>query len=275
MLRLRCTEFRYPAARSAALHEIDLEIPHGAIVGLVGPNEAGKSTLCLVASGMAPAVVGGGLVGTLEIDGQTMTGRPAHELAERVGLGAGSPARQLTGLAATVFEEVAIGPLNLGLSAAEAIERVEEALLAVGIAGLAGQHPRRLSGGESQLVAIASLLAMRPSHLILDEPTSELDPIGARLVAEALHAVAHGGTALLIAEHRMDLLDGLCDRIVVLADGTIVRDGPAEVVLADPFLETLGLERPARHRIGDACRVAGAPLEPTELRRALGDWPHR
>ncbi|MHB8459610.1 MAG: energy-coupling factor ABC transporter ATP-binding protein [Candidatus Limnocylindrales bacterium] len=275
MLHLHCAAYRYPAARVAALHDIDLAIPHGAVVGLVGPNESGKSTLCLVASGMAPAVVGGELVGSLEIDGKSMTGRPPHELAERVGLGFANPTTQLTGLTATVFEEVAIGPLNLGLSATETVTRVDEALTAVGIERLAGQHPRRLSGGESQLVAIASLLAMRPSHLILDEPTSELDPAGARLVAEALHAVAHGGTALLIAEHRMDLLDGLCDRIVVLDGGTIVRDGPAETSLADPGLVALGLERPARHRIADAATAAGVPLDPAELRAALGGWPHR
>ncbi len=275
MLRLRCTTFHYPAARRAALHGIDLQVPHGAVVGLVGANEAGKSTLCLAASGMAPAVTGGALDGSLEIDGETMTGRPPFELAQRVGLGLANPATQLSGVTGTVFEEIALGPMNLGLAAAETVRRVEAAVAAIGIERLVRQDPARLSGGESQLVAIASLLAMEPSHLVLDEPTSQLDPLGARLVAQALHELAHAGTALLIAEHRTDLLDGLCDRIVVIDDGTIVGDGPAAEVLADPRIEAQGVEAPARFRIGRAAAQGGVPLDPVELRTALGGWPHQ
>jgi len=274
MLRLRVSAYRYPASRQPAIHDVDLEIPHGAIVGLVGPNESGKSTLCLLATGMAPAVVGGSLEGSLEIDGEPMAGRAPFELAERVGLGIANPTTQLSGATRTVFEEIATGPMNLGLPADETIRRVESAADAVGIAWMLRRHPGRLSGGETQLVVIAGLLAMEPGHLVLDEPTSELDPLGARLVADALHRLAHGGTALLIAEHRTDMLDGLCDRVVVLDGGTVVRDGRADQVFADPWLESLGVESPTRYRLQRGAARIGAPLEPDGLRVALGGWPH-
>ena len=108
------------------------------------------------------------------------------------------------------------------------------------IESLAERPPRRLSGGQAQLVVIASLLAMRPAHLVLDEPTAQLDPEGTRLVGEGLRELARTGTALLVVEHKTDLLDGLCERVAVIDDGRIALDGPADAVLADPRLEALG-----------------------------------
>ncbi len=274
MLHLECRSYTYPGARLAALQEIDLVVPHGGVVGVVGANESGKSSLCLVASGMAPGVVGGALDGRLEIDGETMSGRPVFEIAQRVGLGLANPVSQLSGQTLTVFEEVALGPMNLGLDAARTVERVEAALAAVRIEHLALQPATELSGGETQLVVIAGLLAMEPSHLILDEPTSELDPIGTRLVAEVLHELAHRGTALLIVEHRTDLLDGLCDRIVVMDSGRIVDEGPAETIFGQPGISDRGIEPPARFRLGRALEAAGGAVDPGSLRLALGGWPH-
>ena len=195
---------------------IDLTLSDGEIVGVVGANEAGKSTLCLVASGLAPGSIGGALTGGgLTIDGEAMAGQPLHAFATRVGIGFQNSATQLSGVTGTVFEEVALGPMNLGLPARETIERTHDALARLGIEHLAEREPRRLSGGQAQLVVLASLLAMRPPHLVLDEPTAQLDPEGTRLVGEALRHLASTGTALLIAEHKTDLLDGLCTRVVV------------------------------------------------------------
>ncbi|TAM70881.1 MAG: ABC transporter ATP-binding protein [Chloroflexota bacterium] len=275
MLRLRCTTYHYPAARGPALHDLELAVPHGAVVGLVGPNEAGKSTLCLVAAGLAPSVTGGALDGLLEIDGEAMTGRPPFEVAQRVGLGLADPQGQLSGITGTVFEEIGLGPMNLGLPADETVRRVEAAAAAVGIERLLLRSPTGLSGGETQLVAISSLLAMEPRHLILDEPTSQLDPLGARLVAEALHRLAHSGMALLIAEHRTDLLDGLCDRVAVIEAGTIIAEGPADETLSDPRLAGLGVAPPSRYRLARACARAGLAVDPADLGQALGGWPHR
>lgn len=269
MLELRGVSYRYAGYATEVLHGIDLRLEDGEIVGLVGPNEAGKSTLCLVASGLAPASVGGSLTGTLTLDGTPAAGLATHELAQRVVVGFQNPNTQRSGIAATVFEEIALGPLNLGLSVAETVARTREAMARLRLEPLALRDPQRLSGGQAQLVAIASLLAMRPRHVILDEPTAQLDPAGTRLVGEALRALAEVGTSLLIAEHKTDLLDGLCSRIVAIDAGRIVLDGPTEAVFDDPRLAELGVEPPGRARLGRAFSERG--LDPATIRDVLAD----
>jgi energy-coupling factor transporter ATP-binding protein EcfA2 len=197
------------------------------------------------------------LKGTLTLDGEPAGGLRTHQLAERVVVGFQNPNTQRSGLAATVFEEIAVGPMNLGLEVPETVARTREAIARLRLEPLVERDPQRLSGGQAQLVAIASLLAMRPRHVILDEPTAQLDPEGTRLVGEALKALAEDGTSLLIAEHKTDLLDGVCQRVVVIDGGTLVRDGPTIEVFEDPELETLGVEPPARIRLRRAVEAAG------------------
>jgi energy-coupling factor transport system ATP-binding protein len=264
MLELRDVSYRYAGFASPVLHELSLTIEPGAIVGLVGANESGKSTTCLIASGMAPGSIGGALTGgSVHVDGRPMAGQPLHELAVRIGIAFQNPATQLSGVTGSVFEEVALGPMNLGLPTPEIVARTEAALAALRIADLAEREPRRLSGGQGQLVVLASLLAMRPAYLVLDEPTAQLDPEGTRLVGTALGDLASTGTALLIAEHKTDLLDGLCDRVVVLDDGRVVLRGPAPAVLADLRLEGLGVEAPSRVRLERA--LAAHQLDPSVI----------
>lgn len=260
-LELQAESYRYPGYARSVLRDIALTIADGETVGLIGPNEAGKSTLCLVASGLAPASVGGELRGTLTIDGEPMARLATYELAERVVVGFQNPNTQRSGISATVFEEVALGPMNLGLSRAETVDRTWAALRLLRLDGIVDRNPARLSGGQAQLVGIASLLAMRPGHVILDEPTAQLDPAGTRLVAEALRQLADAGTSLLVAEHKTDLLDGLCRRMLVIDEGRIVLDGPTADVLADPRLVDLGVEPPPRVRLQRA--LAAARLDAT------------
>ena len=257
-LELRGVSYRYAGYSTVVLHDVDLRLDDGEIVGLVGPNEAGKSTLCLVASGLAPASIGGNLTGTLVLDGQPASGLSTHQLAERVVVGFQNPNTQRSGIAATVFEEIALGPMNLGLSVAETVERTREAIARLRLEHLVLRDPQRLSGGQAQLVGIAGLLAMRPRHIILDEPTAQLDPAGTRLVGEALRAMAETGTSLLIAEHKTDLVDGLCSRIVAIDGGRIVLDGATAEVFDDPRLAALGVEPPARARLGRTFAARGA-----------------
>jgi energy-coupling factor transporter ATP-binding protein EcfA2 len=268
MLALHGVGYRYAGYAAQVLHDIELSLADGEIVGVVGANESGKSTLSLVASGLAPGSIGGGLSGTVSIDGADMAGRPLYEFSTRVGIGFQNPATQLSGVTGSVFEEVALGPMNLGRPARETVEQTRMALATLGIEDLAEREPRRLSGGQAQLVVIASLLAMRPAHLVLDEPTAQLDPEGTRLVGEALRGLAATGTALLIVEHKTDLLDGLCSRIVVLDAGRIVLDGAAGEVLADPRLDDWGVEAPSRIRLGRA--VAERGLDPAVIAGAVG-----
>lgn len=244
MLELRGVSYRYPGSARPAITAVDLAIAAGEVVGLAGANEAGKSTLCLVASGLAPASVGGELTGHVLVDGASIRGWPPHELAGRTGMVFQDPATQRSGVTGSVFEEVAFGPVNLGWSVVESVAATRDAIGTLGIEDLAERHPTRLSGGQAQLVAIASILAMRPGTLILDEPTAQLDPEATAQVIGALRAIAAAGTALLIAEHRTDVLAALCTRVAILDAGRVALDGPAARVLADPRLAELGVPTP-------------------------------
>jgi len=250
--------YRYAGAAERSLRNVSLELAPGRVIGVAGANESGKSTLCLLAAGLAPAVIGGRLEGSVRIDGVETTAIPPHGLAQQCGLLFQNAATQLSNTAATVFEEVAFGPCNLGLPVPEVIERVWWALRAVGVEEIAPRDPARLSGGQGQLVALASVLALRPRYLILDEPTSELDPAGTRLVAETLARIAREtGAGILLVEHKMDVLARIADEVVVLAEGSVTLSGPAAAVLADPRLAELGVEPPAGVRLERAVREAG------------------
>jgi energy-coupling factor transport system ATP-binding protein len=265
-LELTGVTYRYPAVARRALDRIDLAIAPGDVVGLVGPNEAGKTTLCLVASGLAPNSIGGKLDGSVEIAGRATTQLKPFELAQRVGILFQNAATQLSGTVPTVWEEVAFGPRNLGFEMAEIVERVDAALATLRIEQLAARDPTRLSGGQAQLVALASVLALRPAILVLDEPTSQLDPAGTRLVGDALaRLAAETSTAILVAEHKTDLLVAVATRAVLLVGGRVVADGPTTSVLAAPELDVNGVEPPSRIRIERLATARGVRLDPTSL----------
>jgi energy-coupling factor transport system ATP-binding protein len=270
MLALESVSYRYAGAMRPSLRDVSLTLSDGEVVGLAGPSEAGKTTLCLVASGLAPRTVGGRLTGRLLLDGEDAAPLPIHQLAGRIGIAFASPATQLSGVADTVYEEIAFGPMNLGLPRDEVIRRTDEALATLRIEQLAPRHPARLSGGQQQLVAIAGLLALRPGLLVLDEPTAQLDPAGSRLVADALARLAGGGASILIAEQKTDLLAEICDRVVVLADGAVALEGSAAEVLADPRLGALRVAAPAKVRLARAADAAQLPAAQRErLRQAI------
>ncbi|HYK95717.1 MAG TPA: ABC transporter ATP-binding protein [Candidatus Dormibacteraeota bacterium] len=227
MLELRSVGYRYPGYRRRAIDGISLTIGDGEIVGIVGPNEAGKSTTCLVAAGLAPGSIGGELTGEVLLDGVAIGAAHPHDLAGRVGIVFANPASQLSGITGTVFEEVALGAVNLGLPIETTLARTRAALRTAGIEDLAWRAPQRLSGGQTQLVAIASMLAMQPRHLVLDEPAAELDGHGRDLVGAALRSLAARGTALLIAEHDLDLLQAIGAHIVAIEGGRLVAGAVA------------------------------------------------
>jgi energy-coupling factor transporter ATP-binding protein EcfA2 len=156
---------------------------------------------------------------------------------------------------------------------AELIERTWSALEVLGIRELAEREPGRLSGGQQQLVAIASILAMRPRHLILDEPTAQLDPAGTALVAAAIERLASAGTSILVVEHKADLLARVAARVVVLGEGRLVIEGPAATVLADPRLPGLGVAPPAHVRLVERLETThtASPIVLAAVRAATAD----
>jgi energy-coupling factor transporter ATP-binding protein EcfA2 len=273
-LALAGARYRYAGTPRDVLDGVDLTVEPGRVVGLVGANESGKSTVCLVASGLAPASIGGRLEGSVTMDGVETRSLKPHELAQRCGVLFQNPTTQLSGTAVTVFEELAFGPRNLGLEIGEVVARVEWALETLGIGALAPKDPARLSGGQAQLVALASVLALRPAYLVLDEPTSQLDPQGTRLVGEALTRLAgETNTGILIAEHKTELLAAMAQRVVVLDAGRVTASGQAAEVLDDVRLPELGVEPPAAVRLGRALAEAGVAIEPGMLAAVASGGP--
>jgi energy-coupling factor transport system ATP-binding protein len=251
--------YRYEEAETDALAGVDLAVADGEWVGVVGPTGAGKSTLCLVAMGLAPHFFGGRLRGAVRVFGRDSRSMPVPERSADVGLLFQNPFTQVSGARERVDEEVGFGPECHGLAPAEVDERVAEALRLVGLEHLAARHPLDLSGGQLQRLALAGLLAMRPRLLLLDEPTSQLDPAGTEGIFAVLAALHARGTTIVIVEHRLEALCELCPRVVAMDEGRVLADGPPGEVFNDEAV---------------AARV-GAP-EYARLARAAGlppPWP--
>jgi cobalt/nickel transport system ATP-binding protein len=226
--------YEYPGGH-AALRGIDVHVGHGERVALLGPNGAGKTTLLLHLNGLLRGA------GELEVAGLNVAGGALGQLRARVGLVFQDPDDQL--FMPSVREDVAFGPLNLGLERAEVQRRVTDALAAVRMGAAAERAPHQLSMGERRRVAIATVLAMQPALLALDEPSANLDPRSRRELLEVLERVE--GT-MLVATHDLPLAAELCERALILAHGRIEADGPTERLLADgPLLARHDLELPA------------------------------
>lgn len=261
-LRLEGVRYQYAGSRTFALDGVDLTVRAGEVVGVVGANDSGKSTLGLVASGLAPTVVGGRLDGTVEIAGRRSSELRPHEAAQLSGVLFQNAATQLSGTSPTVWEEVAFGPRNIGLGIGDIVTRVESVMQALRIETLAARDPGRLSGGQAQLVALASVLALQPRCLVLDEPTSQLDPEGTRLVGEAIRGLAEDtGTAILMIEHKTGLLAETASRCVALDAGRIVLDLGVAEVMDDHRLAELGVDPPPAVRLKRALEAAQATDE--------------
>jgi energy-coupling factor transporter ATP-binding protein EcfA2 len=237
MIEIERVTYRYPAMTRPALQEVSLEIPGGQFCAVVGANGAGKSTLAYLIAGFIPHFYHGQMQGSVQVGGHD-TGRvPLSQLVQQVGLIFQNPFNQISGTKFTVREEVAFGLENLGLPREEMEARLQAALSLVGIEDLAERYPLALSGGQMQRVAIASVLAMRPQVLVLDEPTSQLDPIGSREVFAAVRALmAEGQMTVVMIEHKLEWVAAFADRVIALEAGVIAADGTAREVLTDEAL---------------------------------------
>lgn len=237
--------FSYPDG-TAALDGVSLSVTHGESIALVGANGAGKSTLLAHLVGLHEPRSGSVIVGDVPVTRETLP-----EIRRSVGMVFQDPDDQL--FMPTVYDDVAFGPVNMGLPDATVEERVSRSLDRVGASALRDRPPYRLSGGEKRAVAIASILAMRPNILVLDEPSSNLDPQARRRLIGLLATFEH---TKLIATHDLDLALDLCERTVVLSRGRVEADGPTREIFSDDgLLDRCGLERPLSMQ---ACPVCGS-----------------
>lgn len=240
--------FAYPDG-TVALDTISFEVGHGESIAIVGANGAGKSTLLMHLNGLLSPTRGTIRIGDVPVLKDTLP-----DIRRTVGMVFQDPDDQL--FMPTVREDVAFGPMNLGLPADEVDARVGDALERVGATRLAARPPYRLSGGEKRAVAIATVLAMKPNILVMDEPSSNLDPRARRRLIELLRTFEH---TKIIATHDLDMALDLCGRTIVISGGTVTADGPTREVFAnDPLLEACGLERPLAMQGCPVCDPARA-----------------
>ncbi len=230
--------YTYPRTDSPALREVTLEIPAGQFCSVIGANGAGKSTLAYALAGYIPHFFRGALSGRVTVDGRSTLDTPLNELVLRVGLVFQNPFNQISATKFTVQEEIAFGLENLGVPPEEMHARVADAMRLVGVEDLAERSPPTLSGGQMQRVVIASVLVMKPTILVLDEPTSQLDPIGSREVFAAIQAMTNReNMTVVMVEHKLEWVAEFADRVIAIADGLVVGDGtPREILTAERLL---------------------------------------
>jgi len=261
LVEFQDVSFNYPDG-TRALDGLSIRITHGESVGIVGANGAGKSTLLMHTNGFLMPQRGSVTIGDLKLDKKTR-----QEIRKKVGVIFQNPDDQL--FMPTVFDDVAFGPLNLGMDSGRVRECVTDALETVGCLGLRDKPPHHLSGGQKSAVAIASVLAMQPDILVMDEPASHLDPKSRRALINLLRHFHH---TKIIASHDLDLILDICKRCVVMKEGRVVADGPAEEVLSNRrLLEENNLELPLS--LQKRTLSSGGDMdEITKLHHLIGHW---
>jgi len=235
--------FTYTGASKPSIEDISIGIAPGEFVVLTGPSGCGKTTICRCLNGLIPNFYSGDFAGELIVDGMSVKQHTTAELAPHVGMVFQNPENQLFSL--SVERDVAFGPENLGLSREETRKRVDWALDVTGISRLKDKPPYELSGGQQQRAAIASVLAMQPKVMILDEPTSFLDPKSALEILEVISDLNKKlGITIILVEHRLDIVSKHANRVIVMDNGRIVLDGtPKDVYGEHARLIGIGLPR--------------------------------
>ena len=240
IVNLQNVTYKYPLTDVPALQDINLQVEEGEFVAVIGPNGAGKSTLCYTLAGFVPHFFKGELTGIVEVAGNESHNSTLSEWVLHVGLAFQNPFNQISGAKYTVFEELAFGLENIGVPREEMKRRVEDVMKLTGISDLADRSPYSLSGGQQQRVALTSILVMQPRVLVLDEPTSQLDPVGTREVFGVIHSMAERGMTVILAEHKVEWIAQFANRVIALKDGKILLDGSPSDILTSPLLPENG-----------------------------------
>lgn len=246
VIKVENLTYAYPTSRDFVLKNISFEVQRGEVLAVIGPNGAGKSTLLKSLNGLVPHFYGGRYGGRVIVAGHEVLKTPISTLSTKVGFVFQDPEDQISGLALTVWEEVAFGLMMLGYPREIIEERVREAIDYVGLKGLENRSPFELSGGEMQRLAIATVLAVKPEVIVMDEPTAQLDPLGKFEVLSVVRRLAEEGATIVIAEHEIEDVVYFADKMLLLDNGRAVAYGDArEVVAMVDELKSRGVDPPS------------------------------
>ncbi|MDU2024064.1 MAG: ABC transporter ATP-binding protein [Finegoldia magna] len=244
MIELKNVSFKYELQEEKTIKNLDLYVKQGEFVGIIGKNGSGKTTLCNIIRGIIPDFVQGEITGSISIDNKDINDIERGEMAELVGFVFQNPFSQISGIKKTVFEEIAYGLENLGVPREEIRQRVTDVIKLLKIEDLQDKNPNELSGGQSQRVAIASIIVMNPKVLIFDEPTSQLDPLGTEEIFDILKLLKAQNKTIILVEHKIDLIAEYADRVVVMDDGEIIFNGETHEVLSNDKIEQHNVSMP-------------------------------
>lgn len=244
MIELKNVSFKYELQEEKTIKNLDLYVKQGEFVGIIGKNGSGKTTLCNIIRGIIPDFVQGTITGSISIDNKNINDIERGEMAELVGFVFQNPFSQISGIKKTVFEEIAYGLENLGVPREEIRQRVTDVIKLLKIEDLQDKNPNELSGGQSQRVAIASIIVMNPKVLIFDEPTSQLDPLGTEEIFDILKLLKSQNKTIILVEHKIDLIAEYADRVVVMDDGQIIFNGETHEILSDRKIEDHNVSMP-------------------------------
>lgn len=263
-------KYKYPSTENLALNDISFEVKQGECVGIIGQNAAGKSTLCQALVGLVPHFFHGAYGGKVIVDGLEVKKSSISQLSAKVGMVFQNPFTQVTGSKLTVYDEIAFGLENLGVSRSEMIERIDYVLQLLDIYPYKDQSPFQLSGGQMQRMAIASILAMKPEIIVLDEPTSQLDPQGTEEVFRVIQMMSRQGMTVILVEHKMEKIAQFCDRVLMLDQGKLIDYDTPEKVFSRDDLAEHGLTAPVYTRVCKALQIkkAGSSYYPVTLEEA-------
>lgn len=262
--------YTYPLADEPSIRNVSLNIEEGKFYGIVGENGSGKTTLCAILRGFAPSFYQGDIQGEVLVYGKPI-GEYGGELATKIGYVFQNPFTQISGVKETVFEEVAYGLENFGVPVEEIVERVEAIMKLTHIDSLAEKNPLELSGGQMQRVALASVLVLEPDILIIDEPTSQLDPQGTESVFEIIKMMKDKKKTIILVEHKIDLIAEYADEVLVLRGGKLIAGGDKAQVLSDISLMERGVQLPQMAILGSRLKEKGFPISeiPVTEKRAV------
>ena len=234
--KIENVNYKYPLEDKQALKNINIEIKKGEFWAVIGKNGSGKTTFCNMLRRFVPDFYKGELTGKIMLEDKELKDYSQKELVQKIGFVFQNPFTQISGVKDTVFEEIAYGLENLGLDKEEIISRVEKILKLLEIEKLRDRNPYDLSGGQKQRVALASIIAMDPDILVIDEPTSQLDPKGTEDIFKIINLMANEGKTIILVEHKLELIAEYAQNIIVLDEGEIILSGKAEEVLNNKIL---------------------------------------
>lgn len=253
--------YSYPLSKEPVLKNISFEIQRGEVFAIIGNNGQGKTTLCNLIRGFIPRIYNGELSGRICLNGEKLEQISDEQLVQTVGYLFQNPYTQLSHTKKTVFEEIAFGLENLGVPKPDILRRVQETIDRLGIAQLEGKNPQKLSGGQMQKVAFASVLVMEPDILIVDEPTSQLDPKSTDEIFEIICSLREKRITTIIVEHKMDLICKYADHVICIDDGQIVANGTPTEVFENPVLREKQVDIPAFVTAAQLMRESGFQIE--------------